>query len=341
MKVYITGIAGFLGSNLAEFFLNNGWEVSGCDSLVGGELSNVPSGATCAILDMNDIQHLKTSLEIIQPDLVIHCACTAYEGLSVFSPAYVTQNTFGITLNLLSCIVQLKIPRLVHCSSMARYGNKSTVKYYETMVPAPVDPYGIAKVAAEDAIRALANIHGFEYTILVPHNIYGPKQKFDDPYRNVAAIMVNKMLQNIPPVIYGDGKQTRCFSYIGDVGPMIYQIATHSEFRSVCHREIFNIGPDKDPITINRLAVTIAEAIGVKPSIIYMPDRPAEVKHAVCSSNKIRYVFNYTQKVFIEEGIKELIAYVKAIGPRPFNYHLPVEITNSPLIPKHWITKGW
>jgi len=129
----------------------------------------------------------------------------------------ITKNTYGIATSVLSSAISNKVKRFVFCSSMARYGTQESLPFREEMIPKPQDPYGIAKLASELTVRNLCETHNMEYVIAVPHNIIGPRQKYDDPYRNVASIMINLMLQNRQPVIYGDGEQQRCFSFIEDV----------------------------------------------------------------------------------------------------------------------------
>ena len=201
---FITGVAGFLGSHLAERLLKDGHRVIGVDNLIGGYMDNIPHGVEFYAHDCADRDFLAKIMKDV--DVVYHCAATAYEGLSVFSPHLVTHNTYGITVSVLSAAIQNKVKRFIQCSSMARYGTQPTVPFTEDMQPLPQDPYGIAKYAAELTVRELCETHGMEYVIAVPHNIIGPRQKYDDPYRNVASIMINLMLQNRQPVIYGDGE---------------------------------------------------------------------------------------------------------------------------------------
>jgi UDP-glucose 4-epimerase len=146
-------------------------------------------------------------------ELVVHSACTAYEGLSVFSPSLVAQNTSQITTNVLSASIQVGVKKFVYMSSMARYGTQPILPFTEDMIPKPQDPYGIAKYASELMVENLSNVHGMNYSILVPHNIIGPGQKYDDPYRNVASIMVNRFLQGKQPIIYGNGNQKKMFLF--------------------------------------------------------------------------------------------------------------------------------
>ena len=190
-RVLITGVAGFLGSHIADRFLQLGYQVVGIDNLVGGYRENVSNKIDFHEIDLGNLDLIVPHFENI--DLVIHAACTAYEGLSVFSPSLVAQNTSQITTNVLSASIQKRVKKLIFMSSMARYGTQKQIPFTEELTPRPQDPYGIAKLASEMMVRNLSETHGMSYVILVPHNIIGPRQKYDDPYRNVASIMSNQL----------------------------------------------------------------------------------------------------------------------------------------------------
>ncbi len=326
---FITGVAGFLGSHLAEHFLKQGHRVIGCDNLVGGYLDNVPPGVEFHTVDCNDraamVQVMRGS------DVVYHCAAYAYEGLSVFSPHLVTENVYGATVSTLSAAIANRVKRFVQCSSMARYGTQPVVPFSEKMACLPQDPYGIAKYAAELTVENLATVHGIEYVIAVPHNIIGPRQKYDDPYRNVASIMINLMLQGRQPIIYGDGEQKRCFSFISDVVVPLEKLGRQTNV--VGH--VINIGPDEEFVTINELAQIIAKLLDFPLKPIYMPGRPQEVRHATCSAEKARELLSYKTSTTLEDGLKSMIEYIRTRGTKPFRYHLELEIV-SDKTPKTW-----
>jgi UDP-glucose 4-epimerase len=263
-------------------------------------------------------------------DLFIHAACTAYEGLSVFSPSLVVSNTTQATTNALVTAVNAKVKRFVYLSSMARYGAQET-PFTEDMTPMPQDPYGIAKVASENLVKNICDTHGIDWVILVPHNIIGPRQKFDDPFRNVASIMVNRMLQGKQPIIYGDGTQQRCFSFIGDVVEPTFTACIDE----VAIGQVINIGPDEETITINELAVKLAEIMKFDLDPIYTTGRPQEVKHATCSADKARALLNYQTQTSVMGGLTELYEWIKEQGPKEFDYHLPIEI-DSDKVPATW-----
>ena len=330
--VFITGVAGFLGSHLADKFISEGYKVKGIDNLIGGYVDNVPDGVEFINGDLLDMSNLSSHME--GSDLIYHTACTAYEGLSVFSPSLIVSNTFQISVNAFTAAIQSGAKRFVHCSSMARYGTQEIYPFTEDMIPKPQDPYGIAKYSAELLLKNLSEIHGLDLVIAVPHNIIGARQKYDDPFRNVASIMINLMLQNRQPVIYGDGSQVRCFSDIGDDIDCLYEFAINDDAIG----GTFNIGPDEEPVTIIELAELIANQLRFNLNPTFMPGRPQEVKFATCSANKIRQKFGYNTKVTLEESIANQIDFIRDRGTKKFEYHLPLEII-SEATPETWTKK--
>ena len=331
-KILVTGAAGFMGSHLAERLIQQGHTVYGVDNLMGGEKENVPDGVDFVGVDCCDINNFYWQPKL---DLVYHLAAAPHEGLSVFSPNIVTRNTYLSTVAVTTAAIRSGARRVVFTSSMARYGKGTGYGFpFDEMdhPAAPVDPYGIAKVAAEDTLRCLCNAHGVEHVIVVPHNVIGPRQRYYDPFRNVAAIFMNMMLLGKQPYIYGDGEHKRCFSFIDDVvDPMI-----EAGFKEGLSGEVINIGPDEEFITINDLARRIAGIIGFDLKPVYLDKRPLEVKLAYCCSDKARRLLGYRTTMRLDGGLRRMINWIKECGPRPFEYHLPVELTDSPAVPRTW-----
>lgn len=321
-RIFISGVAGFLGSHLADAFLADGHEVVGNDNMIGGYLDNVPEAVEFYQFDCNDFDKLKQHMKGC--DIVYHCAATAYEGLSVFSPHLITRNIVGASTAMISAAIATGVRRFVMCSSMARYGTND-VPFTEDMTPRPQDPYGIGKYTSELMLQNLAETHGMEWVVAVPHNIVGPRQKYDDPYRNVASIFINLMLQGRQPYIYGDGNQKRCFSFVSDDIDPLKQMA----FDRACNREIINIGPDDEFVTINELAELIAKLLQFDLRISYTKKRPQEVELANCSADKARRLLNYQPKVSLEDGMEQMINWISRRGARPFKYHLDLEIVSE------------
>jgi len=331
VKVCITGVAGFLGSHLADNFIRAGHEVVGNDNMIGGDFENLPEGTKFEQTDCCDVDAMKRLTQGV--DIVYHCAAIATEGLSVFSPRLIAQHVYENTAGILAGAASNKVRRLVYCSSMARYGHGNPT-FNEKQTPNPVDPYGIAKYAGELLVANVCETHGMEHTIAVPHNIIGPRQKYDDAYRNVASIMINRMLQGKQPVIYGDGKQSRCFSFVQDCVDPLIKMGTLPNIDG----EIINIGPDEETVSINELAEILAELLNFKLEPIYVADRPREVREATCSADKARALLDYETKVSLRDGLRTMVDWIREHGTKPFTYHLPIEI-DSPLIPKTWTSR--
>lgn len=331
MKIFITGVAGFLGSHLADRMIELGHTVVGNDTLIGGYMDNVNPLVEYHNVDCCD--HKKMSSIMQGCDVVFHCAATAHEGLSIFSPNFITKNIFQASVSTISAAIQNKVKRFVYCSSMARYGNQS-YPFKETQSTQPVDPYGIAKVAGEEILKTLAPMNDMEWIIAVPHNIVGPRQKYDDPYRNVMSIMINRVLQGKPPVIYGDGDQIRCFSFINDCVYCLEKLALDKNIKN----EIFNIGPDEETVTVKELAELVMKELNYRGDIEYYNSRPNEIKHATCDSTKAKQKLGYVTKVSLNSGLQKTIEYIKQRGPKPFDYSYPLEIINDHT-PKTWSNK--
>lgn len=322
MKIFITGIAGFLGSHLADRMIALGHEVVGNDTLIGGYVENVPPNATFHKVDCCDLESMT---EIMKgSDVVIHAAATAHEGLSVFSPSFITKNIFEASVATISAAIQNKVKRFVYCSSMARYGHIA-VPFHEYDLPKPNDPYGVAKLAGEEVLKLLCDTHGMEWNIAVPHNIVGARQRYDDPFRNVMSIMINRNLQGKPSIIYGDGLQTRCFSHVDDCVFCLEKLALDPNITS----EIINIGPDEGTVTIKELAEIIADELDFNIAPEFLPERPREVKHASCSSDKAINLLGYDQTVDVRRCVRETIEYIKKHGVKDFDYSYPLEIVTE------------
>jgi len=323
MHIFITGIAGFLGSNLADYYLKKRFKVSGCDNLIGGNLDNI---------DINKINFFKANCEDFEMmkkitknvDILCHAAAYAHEGLSSFSPVLISSNNVTGSVSVFTAAIVNKVKRIVYCSSMARYGNIK-IPFNEEDELKPVDPYGVSKVAAENILKILSKTHNIEYNIAVPHNIIGPKQKYDDPYRNVVSIMINLMLQKKSPIIYGDGNQKRTFSDIDDCIYCLDKLLTDPKIIS----QVVNIGPDEEYISINELYHLLSNKLKFNLEPRYLADRPNEVKEATCSADKARKVLGYKTSISLDESLNKIINYISQKGPKDFQYNYPLEINNE------------
>ena len=330
-KILITGAAGFLGSHLADKLNELGHRVVGIDNMMGGYEDNISKDIEFHKLDCCDLPKIQEIMKGV--DIVYHCAATAHEGLSVFSPYEITKNNYLASVSIFTAAVNQKVKRIIYCSSMARYGNSKT-PFTEDMEPNPIDPYAISKVASEKVLANLCILNKIEYVIAVPHNIIGPRQKYDDPFRNVVSIMLNRMMQKKAPIIYGDGEQKRCFSYIDDCISCLIPMMDQKNLDS----EVINIGPDEEFVTVNQIAEICSNVSGFNAESIHKKDRPQEVKHALCSADKARRLLNYKTTTSLRDGIVETYEYIKKRGVREFDYSINLEIVND-LTPETWKKK--
>src|SRR3989344_2433709 len=334
LKILVTGSAGFMGSHLVDNLLISGYKVYGIDDLSGGYINNVSMLAkqTFYKINLRNKNKISEFINTTKPQIIYHLAASAREGLSQFAPIEHTENNYNAYLNLLVPAINNRVKRVVLCSSMAVYGEQKP-PFDENMSRKPVDIYGVAKSAMEEATEILADVYNFEYVILRPHNVYGPRQNMADPYRNVVAIFINSLLKNKPFYIYGNGEQKRAFSYIDDITPSIAK----SGFLEKANKQIINIGPEKE-YTINQLANVILKTLGSNIKPIHLADRPREVKEAFCSAQKAREILGFQDKTSLTAGVEKMVEWAKAVGYTKPKYLKDLEL-ESEQTPKTWSNK--
>jgi UDP-glucose 4-epimerase len=327
-KVLVTGAAGFIGSHVAELLVNQGHDVVAVDDLSGGFLENLPSGARFAQLDVADFLAVDRLFETEgRFDHVYHLAAYAAEGLSHFIRRFnYTNNVIG-SINLINNAVRTEAECFVFTSSIAVYGANQT-PMTEEMQPHPEDPYGIAKYAVELDLAAAHEQFGLDYVIFRPHNVYGERQNIADRYRNVIGIFMTQLLQDQPLTVFGDGMQTRAFTYISDVAPII----ANSPLAPAARNETFNIGADQ-PYTVLELATQVARVMGVEPRMEHLPARN-EVVHAYATHEKARAVFGSPETVSLSAGLERMADWVQSVGVRPPVGFEGLEVTKA--FPEGW-----
>lgn len=338
MRVLVTGSAGFIGSHLVDCLIKERHEVWGIDDLSIGTRTNVSDKArkTFVKQDLKNKEKTYGLVEKIKPDVLFHLAAWAHEGLSQFMPTLITENNYNAYLNVLVPATRSGVKRVVCCSSMSVYGDQDP-PFSESMPRRPVDIYGVAKAAMEQATEILSRVYGFEYVIVRPHNVYGPRQIMSDPYRNVVAIFINRVLMGKPFYIYGDGTQKRAFTYIDDVAPFMAKCG----FQKNLDSEIINLGPRKE-YTINQLANEVLRAFGKekvkKYQPIYLKDRPLEVKNAYCTSDKAERLLGFNRATSLRVGVEHMVNWAKTIGYQKPRYLRGLEL-DSRHVPKTWKSK--
>jgi len=323
----VTGGAGFIGSHVAEHAIKEGFKVVVLDDLSGGFERNVPEGCVFVKGSVNNIELLEYLFKTYQLDYVYHLAAYAAEGLSHFIRNFNYNNNLLGSINLINLSVKYNVKRFVFTSSIAVYGANVT-PMVETLTPQPEDPYGISKYAVELDLNAAHEMFGLEYTIFRPHNVYGPRQHHGDTYRNVLGIFMNQIFKKLPITIFGDGQQTRAFSYIDDVAPYIMKSVLLPETTN----QVFNIGADK-PYTVLELATEIFEAMGENYGINHLPERN-EVKHAYSDHSKAQKVFGIQNGVELHEGIRRMVEWAKQIGEMKPTLFENIEVVKN--MPPSW-----
>jgi UDP-glucose 4-epimerase len=327
-KSLVTGGAGFLGAHVAASLLERGHEVVVLDDLSGGFESNVPDGAAFVQGSVTDAPLVADLFEQNGFSYVFHLAAYAAEGLSHFIKSFnYTNNVIGST-TLINEAVKHEIECFVFTSSIAVYGPEQTPMTEDT-VPQPEDPYGIAKFAVELDLRASRRMFGLNHVIFRPHNVYGEYQNIGDRYRNVVGIFMNQLMQGEPLTVFGDGNQTRAFSYIGDVAPYIAASVDVPE----AYNEAFNIGADQ-PYTVNDLAQAVMRAMEIEGELRHLPARN-EVVEAYSDHSKARRVFGMSEPVGLDEGLARMARWAKEVGPRKGGKFGNIEISRG--LPPVWL----
>jgi UDP-glucose 4-epimerase len=329
-RALVTGAAGFIGSHVADACLDLGLEVVATDDLSGGYVENVPPGAEWVEGDLRDGAFVEALWRRGPFDLVYHLGAYAAEGLSHFIRAYNYRTNLEASMHLVNQAVLHGISRFVFTSSIAVYG-AGQLPMREDMTPTPEDPYGISKYAVELDLAAARSMFGLEYTVFRPHNVYGERQNIADPYRNVIGIFMNAVMQGRPMPVFGDGLQTRAFSHVSDVAPVI----ARSPFVSASANEVFNIGADQ-PCTILEVAETVAAAFEVEPLVEHLPAR-REVVHAFSDHSKVRSVFGEaSDPVGLADGVARMARWASERGAQqPTAFPADVEVAVN--LPPAWV----
>ncbi|HZZ81593.1 MAG TPA: NAD-dependent epimerase/dehydratase family protein [Gemmataceae bacterium] len=325
-KVLVTGGAGFLGSHVTDALIMD-YEVVVLDDLSGGFVDNVHPNATFiqgTILDHELIDRLFREHKFRQ---VFHLAAYAAEGLSHFIKRFNYENNLIGSVNLINASVNHGVDSFVFTSSIAVYG-ANQLPMHEDLIPQPEDSYGIAKLAVEQELKASHHMFGLNYVIFRPHNVYGERQNLGDPYRNVIGIFMNQIMQGLPVTVFGDGKQTRAFTHIQDIAPVIASAGANK----AAFGQVFNVGADV-PYSVNQLVDCVGDAMGTRPQIKYEEARK-EVMHAYSSHEKVRRYFQCPADTSLTAGLKQMAAWASQAGVRKGKPFSGIEIERG--LPASW-----
>jgi UDP-glucose 4-epimerase len=326
--VLVTGAAGFIGSHVCRHLLAQGYRVIGLDDLSGGFRDHVPEGVQLVEGSVADAALVDRLFAEHQFEYVFHLAAYAAEGLSHFIKRFNYTNNLIGSINLINASVNQNVKCFVFTSSIAVYG-RNQLPMVEELVPQPEDPYGIAKYAVELDLHEAQRMFGLNHVIFRPHNVYGENQNIGDRYRNVIGIFMNQILQGQPMTVFGDGQQTRAFSYIDDVAPII----AASIARPAAYNQVFNVGADK-PYSVMELARVVAEKMGVKPDVKHLEARN-EVVNAYSSHKKVQQYFgDLVQNVPLDEGVGRMAVWAKKTGARQGKSFAGIEVRKH--LPASW-----
>jgi UDP-glucose 4-epimerase len=292
-------------------------------------VDNLVDGIRFVPGSINDVDLVNQLFQEEKYDYVFHLAAYAAEGLSHFIKRFNYGNNLIGSVNLINAAVNTGVKSFVFTSSIAVYGASPELPMTEATLARPEDSYGIAKLAVEQELRVCKEMFDLDYVIFRPHNVYGERQNIGDKYRNVVGIFMNQILQGKPMTVFGDGTQTRAFSYIGDLAPIIAEAVETPG----AYNQVFNIGADQ-PYSVNELAECVAEAMGVKPDLVHLPARN-EVADAYSSHEKIRQVFGNRPLHRLDEGLDRMAAWVKSHGARHSRDFEGIEVTKN--FPQAWL----
>lgn len=324
----VTGGAGFMGSHVVDTLLALGDTVVALDDLSGGFADNVNPAATFVQGSITDHELINRLFEQHAFDHVYHLAAYAAEGLSHFIKRYNYTNNLIGSVNLINASVNHGVKVFVFTSSIAVYGHNQ-LPMTEDLIPQPEDPYGVAKLAVEQDLKTTKDMFGMDYVIFRPHNVYGERQNIGDRYRNVIGIFMNQIMQGQPLTIFGDGEQTRAFSYISDVAPVIAK----APYNPDAFGQVFNVGADT-AVSVRRLAEVVCEAMDAPVNIQHLEARN-EVVHAYAAHDKVRRVFDLADdEVPVTVGVQKMAAWAKAHGPRKSQNFDGVEVLKQ--MPPSW-----
>jgi len=323
----VTGGAGFIGSHVAEHLVKQGNRVVVLDELSGGLRENVPRNVDFVEGSILDADLMDSIFRDYGVTHVFHLAAYAAEGLSHFIRRCNYSNNLVGSANVVNAAVNHNCRCFVFTSSIAVYGTNQ-LPMTEDVTPRPEDPYGVAKYAVEMDLEAARHMYGLDYIVFRPHNVYGERQNLADPYRNVLGIFMRQLMEGQEMTVFGDGEQTRAFTYIDDVAPVIADSINHPD----AHNQVFNVG-SSDPRSVNDVARVIADALDKELIINHLPERN-EVRHAYSGHEKLERILDYRPRWSLEEGVTRMVAWARDQEFKPSRLFAEIEIERN--MPESW-----
>ncbi len=306
MKVLVTGGAGFIGSHVVEKLVKQGYQVRVLDDLSTGSLdnlSNVVGDIEFIKGDVRDYEAVSRAVEGV--DLIVHEAAITSVVRSIEDPLTTSLVNVQGTLNLLWASVRNSIKRFVYASSSSIYGDTPALPKHEELTPNPLSPYAVSKLAGEEYCQVFHKVYGLSTVALRYFNVYGPRQRYG-PYSGVVSIFINRILNKQPPVIYGDGEQTRDFTFVEDVAEATIKALETEGIDG----EVFNVGCGS-PISINQLAKTLMEVAGVSFEPIYTEPRKGDIRHSHADIKKAKELLKWRPSTTLREGLARTYIWFK------------------------------
>jgi UDP-N-acetylglucosamine/UDP-N-acetylgalactosamine 4-epimerase len=314
VKILITGCAGFIGSNLVEFFLKKGSSVRGLDNLSTGSKENIDDALSCASKenknidfefitgDIRDYDRCLKSTENI--DIVLHQAALGSVQRSIEKPLDSSSSNIDGTLNLLKASIENKVKRFIYASSSSIYGDSVKLPKEETMPPNPKSIYAVTKLTAEYYCRLFYSLYGLKTVSLRYFNVFGKRQNPDSIYSAVIPIFLKKVTTDSPPVIHGDGNQTRDFTYIDNVIHANY-VASFTENKNA-FGNYYNVACGSN-ISLNEIISILRKYFGKEIKPVHTGERTGDIKHSLASIEKIKKDLGYIPLIHFSKGLEELV----------------------------------
>jgi len=308
----ITGIAGFIGSSLARALLAQGSQVRGIDNLSTGKRSNLAAildkidFCEADLLDSGAVQKICRGV-----DYVLHQAAIPSVPRSVADPLESNRANVDATASLLVAVRDAKVKRVIYAASSSAYGDTPTLPKREDMTPSPISPYAVAKLAGELYMTSFWRCYGLETVSLRYFNIFGPRQDPTSPYSGVLARFITQMLKGDQPVIFGDGQQSRDFTYIDNV-VSANLLACQAPAAKVAGR-VFNIATGHR-VDLNETFRVLKKLTGYKGDVGYGPERAGDVQHSLADLSLAQEHLRYQPVVDFEEGLRRTVEWYREQG---------------------------
>jgi nucleoside-diphosphate-sugar epimerase len=298
----VTGGAGFIGSHLTEELIRRGERVRVVDSLITGHRKNLAhlSGIDFLEGDLADLAVARRAVEGVE--YVLHQAAIPSVPRSVEDPITSNRANIDSTLNLLVSARDARVKRVVYAGSSSAYGNTPTLPKREEMPPNPLSPYALQKLVGEQYMQLFTSLYGLETVTIRYFNVFGPRQDPSSPYSGVISVFAKALLENEAPTIYGDGEQTRDFTYVANVVDGVLRAVKAPGAAG----QVVNVATGSS-ISLNRLFASMREIVGSRLDVAYGPVRNGDVRDSLADITRARTLLGYEPSVSFEAGLRKTI----------------------------------